>query len=185
MNYADPGAYADVIAEGSVRIERLLPGPIERVWAWLTDGELRRQWLASGDMRLEAGAPFELVWRNDELSDPPGRRPEGFAEEHRMQSRILEVDAPRRLAFTWGDGEVVFELEPREGRVLLRVLHHGISDRSNMLMIGAGWHMHLDILVARARGEVIEPFWEGWVRLRDEYDRRLAAGATDARRDLR
>ncbi|HEY6545488.1 MAG TPA: SRPBCC domain-containing protein, partial [Dokdonella sp.] len=67
-NNADPGAYADVIAEGSVRIERLLPGPIERVWAWLTDGELRRQWLASGDMRLEAGAPFELVWRNDELS---------------------------------------------------------------------------------------------------------------------
>lgn len=175
MNNADTGAYADVIAEGSVRIERLLPGPIERVWAWLTDEELRRQWLAAGDMRLEVGAPFELVWRNDELSDPPGRRPEGFAEEHRMQSRILEIDAPRRLAFTWGDGEVVFELEPRDGHVLFRVLHHGISDRSNMLMIGAGWHMHLDILVARVSGQAPASFWDGWTRLRSEYEQRMPA----------
>lgn len=175
MNNADTGVYADVIAEGSVRIERLLPGPIERVWAWLTDEELRRQWLAAGDMRLEVGAPFELVWRNDELSDPPGRRPEGFAEEHRMQSRILEIDAPRRLAFTWGDGEVVFELEPRGERVLFRVLHHGISDRSNMLMIGAGWHMHLDILVARVSGQAPASFWDGWTRLRSEYEQRMPA----------
>ena len=92
-----------------------------------------------------------------------------------MQSRILEVDAPRRLAFTWGDGEVVFELEPREGHVLFRVLHHGISDRSNMLMIGAGWHMHLDILVARVSGQAPASFWDGWTRLRSEYEQRMPA----------
>ena len=175
MKSVDPGDYADVIAAGSVRIERLLPGPVERIWKWLTDGELRRQWLAAGDMRLEVGAPFELVWRNDELTDPPGHRPEGFAEEHRMQSRLLDVDAPRRLAFTWGDGDVVFELEPRGERVLLRVLHRGISDRSNMLMIGAGWHMHLDILVARVSGEAPTSFWDGWTRLRGEYEQRMPA----------
>ncbi len=34
--------YGVVTAPGTVRIQRLLPGPIERIWAYLTDGELRR-----------------------------------------------------------------------------------------------------------------------------------------------
>ena len=92
-----------------------------------------------------------------------------------MQSTITEVDAPRRLVFTWGEGDVAFELEPRGEQVLLSVLHRGISDRSNMLMIGAGWHMHLDILVARTKGDKPVPFWDGWSRLRAEYDRRVPA----------
>lgn len=167
--------YATVTAPGTVRIQRLLPGPIERIWAYLTEGELRRSWLAAGDMELQVGASFELVWRNDELSDPPGQRPEGFPEEQRMHSRIIEVDAPRRLVFTWGGGDVAFELEPRGDQVLLTVLHRGISDRSNMLMIGAGWHMHLNVLGARAQGDKPELFWPGWSRLRSEYDRRIPA----------
>jgi uncharacterized protein YndB with AHSA1/START domain len=44
-----------------LRIQRLLPGPIERVWAYLTESDLRRQWLASGTMQLQPGASFELV----------------------------------------------------------------------------------------------------------------------------
>jgi uncharacterized protein YndB with AHSA1/START domain len=166
---------ATVTAPGTVRIQRLPPGPVERIWRYLTEGELRRQWLAAGDMKLEVGAPFELVWRNDELSDPPGQRPEGFPEEHRMQSRITEFDPPRRLAFSWRAGEVSFDLEPRGKQVLLTVLHRGISDRTNMLLIGAGWHMHLDVLAARAGGRPPEPFWTGWSRLRGEYDRRIPA----------
>jgi hypothetical protein len=35
--------------------------------------------------------------------------------------------------------------------------------------------MHLDILVTRARGLEPEPFWDGWTRLKQEYDQRLAA----------
>jgi len=167
--------YGVVTAPDTVRIQRLLPGPVERIWAYLTEGELRRQWLAAGDMDLQVGAPFELVWRNEELSDPPGQRPEGFSEESRMQSTITELDAPRRLAFTWGGGDVTFELEPKGEQVLLTVLHRGISDRSNLLMIGAGWHMHLNVLVARTKGDKPEPFWDGWSRLRAEYDRRVPA----------
>ena len=34
-----------------------------------------------------------------------------------------------------------------------------------MLTFGAGWHMHLDILVARATGKAPDPFWDGWTRL--------------------
>jgi len=168
--------FGTVAGPGAVRIQRLLPGPIERVWEYLADGELRRQWLAAGDMAPQAGASFELVWRNDELTDPPGRKPEGFGEEHRMRSRILEFDPPHRLAFTWNDtGKVAFDLEPMGDKVMLTIHHEGISDRNNMLMIGAGWHMHANVLEARLGGRETEPFWDGWLRLRGEYERRIPA----------
>ena len=170
-------AYGVQTEPATLRIQRLLPGPVERVWDYLTQSELRRQWLAAGEMQLNVGAPFELVWRNDELTNPPGRRPDGFSDEHRMQSRILELDAPRKLAFAWNDsGEVSFELEPRGDKVMLTVTNRRLSGRTGMLMVGAGWHMHLDLLVARVTGAPsTEPFWDGWSRLKQEYDRRLAA----------
>src|SRR6201988_5577638 len=92
-----PNAHGVLIEPATLKIERLLPGPIERVWAYLTESDLRRKWLAAGHMELKAGAPFELVWRNNELTDPPGKAPAGFGEEHRMPSHIVEVDPPRKL----------------------------------------------------------------------------------------
>jgi hypothetical protein len=53
------------------------------------------------------------------------------------------------------------------------VIHRRLADRATMLMVGAGWDMHLDILVARATGKKPEPFWDGWSRLKKEYDRRI------------
>lgn len=168
------GVFGILTEPTTLRIERLLPGPVERVWSYLTQSDLRRKWLASGDMKLEAGASFKLVWRNDELTDPPGRRPEGFSQEHRMQSRITQADPPRRLAFTWGkNGAVTFELEPRGSKVLLTVTHERLPDRETTLNVGAGWHMHLDMLVAALTGETTEPFWDGWTRLRREYEKRV------------
>jgi len=173
---ATPDAYGTLIEPATLKIQRLLPGPVERVWAYLTESELRRKWLAAGQMEMKVGAPFELVWRNNELTNPPGKRPDGFGEEHRMQSRITEVDPPRKLVFTWGDnGEVSFELETVGSKVLLTVIHRRLRDRSMTLMVGAGWHSHLDILVARVAGEEPEPFWDSWSRLKTEYDRRLPA----------
>jgi uncharacterized protein YndB with AHSA1/START domain len=169
-------AYGVLTEPGTLKIQRILPGPIERVWAYLTDSDLRRRWLAAGPMEMKVGAPFELVWRNDELSDPPGQRPAGFSEEHRMSSRITELDPPRRLSIAWsGSGDVSFELEPQGDKVLLTLVHRRLPDRATTLMVGAGWHMHLDVLVARASGEQPGPFWDGWSRLRDEYDRRVPA----------
>ncbi|MEZ5865543.1 MAG: SRPBCC family protein [Geminicoccaceae bacterium] len=165
-----------LIEPTTLRIQRLLPGPIERVWAFLTESDLRRQWLAAGKMEMRVGAPFALTWRNHELSDPPGEVPEGFPAEHSMASRITELDPPRRLAFTWqNSGDVSFELEPQGREVLLTVTHRRLPDRNTMLMVGAGWHMHLDTLVARASGQAPAPFWPGWRRLKAEYDRRLPA----------
>jgi uncharacterized protein YndB with AHSA1/START domain len=169
-------AYGELIEPATLKIQRLLPGPIERCWAYLTESELRRKWLAAGHMEMKVGAPFELVWRNDELNEPPSRRPPGFPAEHRMQSRITELEPPRKLAFTFGgSGDVSFELEPRGDQVLLTLIHRRLPDRATLLKVTAGWHMHLDVLVARARGKEPALFWEGWSRLQKEYDRRLPA----------
>ena len=93
--------YGELTAPATLTIQRLLPGPIERVWAYLTESDLRRTWLAAGEMALQVGAPFELVWRNDDLTDPPGQRPPGVGAEHRMLSRIIELDPPRKLTIAW------------------------------------------------------------------------------------
>jgi uncharacterized protein YndB with AHSA1/START domain len=173
---ATPDAYGALTEPATLKIQRLLPGPIERIWAYLTESDLRRKWLAAGEMEMKAGTPFEFVWRNDELTNPPGQRPQGFSDEHRMQSRITELDPPRKLAFTWaGSGDVSIELEARGNEVLLTLVHRRLPSRSTMLGVSTGWHMHLDVLVARARGEESAPFWDGWARLRKEYDRRLPA----------
>jgi uncharacterized protein YndB with AHSA1/START domain len=171
---AMPGAYGALTGPATLKIQRLLPGPVERVWAYLTESDLRRKWLAAGEMQLQVGAPFEFIWRNDELTDPPGQRPPGFAAEHRMQSRITELDPPRRLSIAWSNsGDVTFDLEPRGEQVLLTVTHRRLPDRGTTLMVGAGWHMHLDVLVARVTGAEPKPFWDGWSQLKDEYDQRL------------
>jgi uncharacterized protein YndB with AHSA1/START domain len=171
-----PDAYGELIEPATLKLQRLLPGPIERIWAYLTDSELRRKWLAAGTMAMQVGAPFEFVWRNGELSDQPTARPADFPEEHRMQSRITELDPPRKLSIAWNNsGDVTFELEPKGKGVLLTVTHRRLPDRSTMLKVSAGWHMHLDTLVARASGEEPGPFWEGWSRLQREYDRLLPA----------
>jgi len=167
-------AYGTLIEPTTLKIQRMLPGPIERVWAYLTESDMRRKWLAAGQMEMKVGSPFEFVWRNDELTNPPGKKPDGFADEHRMQSRITELDPPRKISFTWqNSGDVTFELEPKADRVLLTVTHRRLPDRRTMLRVGPGWHMHLDVLVARMNGTEPEPFWDGWTRLQGEYDKRL------------
>jgi uncharacterized protein YndB with AHSA1/START domain len=127
-------------------------------------------------MKLETGASFEFVWRNDELSDPPGTRPPGFPEEHRLTCEITEVDPPRKLAFTWGkSGGVTFELTPKGGNVLLTVIHRRLPDRGTLLNVSAGWHAHLDVLVTRLNGGTPRAFWEGWEKIKSDYEKRLPA----------
>lgn len=175
-DHAQIDAYGALIEPTTLKIQRMLPGPIERVWDYLTDSDLRRKWLAAGEMELAPGAPFELVWRNGELNDPPTERPANFPEEHRMQGRIIEADPPTRLAFTWGQSaDVAIELEERGGNVLLTLVHRRLADRSVRLNVSAGWHAHLDVLVARMSGVEPDPFWDRWSSLKADYDRMLPA----------
>ena len=46
------------------------------------------------------------------------------------------------------------------------MIHRRLPDRESLLGVGAGWHAHLDMLVARLTGKEPEPFWDGWSRLR-------------------
>ena len=47
--------YATMPAPATVRIERILPGPVERDWTYLTESDKRRQWFAAGPMELRPG----------------------------------------------------------------------------------------------------------------------------------
>lgn len=169
-------AYGILTEPATLRMQRLLPGSIERVWAYLTESDLRRQWLAAGEMELETGAPFEFVWRHDELSRERAERPAGMPEESRMDCRITEIDPPRRIAFTWsGTGDVSIELSPAGDGVLLTLVHRRLPSREYLLRVAAGWHSHLDILVDRVGGMEPKPIWPAWSRLHAEYDQRLPA----------
>lgn len=155
----------------SLRIQRRLPGPVERVWAYLTDSELRSQWLASGDMQLQAGASFELVWRNDELSHAADERPDGFPAESRATCQFIEVDPPRCMRYIWpGVGEVIMELESMGGDVLLTVTHRQLVGERLILNVSAGWHAHLALLVAHLEGTAPPSLWATWKQARAEYE---------------
>jgi uncharacterized protein YndB with AHSA1/START domain len=171
-----PNPYGALSEDATLTLQRLLPGSIDRVWAYLTESDLRRQWLAAGTMEMRVGAPVELVWRNNELMDNPGQPPEGFGEEHRMESEITELDPPYRLAISWGStGGVTFELEPVGDMVRFTLTHRRIPDRSIMLNVSAGWHAHLDVLAARLEGEEPAPFWDHWAGLKADYEKRIPA----------
>ncbi|MEO5578129.1 MAG: SRPBCC family protein [Sphingomicrobium sp.] len=174
---ANNNAYGVLSDDSTLTVKRLLPGPIDRVWRYLAESDLRRQWLAAGDMEMKRGSRFELVWRNGELMDNPGQPPEGFGGEHRMNSEITEIDAPRKLSFSWGDtGGVSFELDQQGDEVLLTLTHRRIAERSTRLNISAGWHAHLDVLAARLSGdELTRPFWDHWASLKADYEKRLPA----------
>ena len=177
MSTIDANADYGVVTEpATLTIQRLLPGPIERVWSYLTESDLRRKWLAAGDMEMSKGSGFELTWHNDELTNPPGNRPDGFGKEHSLKCEITEIDPPRKLAFTWGrSGGVSFSLEERGERVLLTLVHRRLPDHESLLNVSGGWHAHLDVLMARLEEREPDPFWDVWTRLKSEYQDRLGA----------
>lgn len=170
-------SYGTLIDPDTLQIKRLLPGPIERVWAYLTESDLRRQWLAAGDMKPEGGESFELVWRNDDLAVPAGERPEDMPEEHRMQSQVVAAEPPRKLVIAWRNtGDVTFELQPQGDQVLLTLTHARFPTRSSLLNHAAGWHAHLDVLEELASGhEPAQSFWDRWRTLVRDYESRVPA----------
>lgn len=173
----------------AVRFERLLPGPIDRVWAFLTEPEKRKTWLASGPMEVRSGGAFEFIWRNSELSPRKEKVPEKYRKyepEARMSGHILRCEPPRFLSHTWSDGsEVSYELTPRGSSVLLVLVHRRIASRNNMLGVSGGWHAHLDILVDILEGREPRPFWSTHAALETEYEKRLPADAVPKPRGSR
>ena len=56
-----------VIEPGTVKLQRLLPGPIERVWAYITESDKRAKWLARGEFDLRVGGKIRLEFDNSKL----------------------------------------------------------------------------------------------------------------------
>lgn len=170
--------YATALSEDTVRIERSLPGPIERVWAYLTESDKRATWFARGPMELRAGGKVELTWENDRLSDDDSPPPARYADKkvHSLTGRVLEVDPPRLLSFQWGgdaDSIATFELTPQGGRVNLVITHSRLSGRQGQINVSGGWHSHLGILEDVLEGRSPRPFWKNFTKLEAEYEARL------------
>lgn len=183
LNPADDAlqGYLTRPAPDTLRLERLLPGPAERVWAYLTDSEKRGQWLATGEMDLRVGGRVEHVWDNSRLTGhddpPPPKYAEQATQTVSMTGRITECEPPHRLAYTWGEGEeyslVRFELSRRGDEVLLVLTHSRIDKRDHLIGAAAGWHAHIDILADRLAGRPPASFWPTHTRLEAEYEERL------------
>lgn len=173
--------YGAVAVDGTVRFERLLPGPIERVWAYLTESEKRGKWLATGNMELRPGGRVELFFRNKDLSPVKEPTPEKYKQYEvgeTSHGRIIRVEAPRLLVFTWAEhdgteSEVTFELTPRNSDVVLTVIHKHLSNRAARIGVCGGWHTHLGILADHLAGREPKPFWSTFAKLESEYESRV------------
>jgi uncharacterized protein YndB with AHSA1/START domain len=168
-----------VTAARTIRMERVMPGPIERVWAYLTESEKRGRWLAAGPMDLRVGGWVELTFHNSDLSSHAERPPEKYQKHEgaSLKGRITRCDPPRLLSYTWGEreSEVTFELTPRDEDVLLVLTHRRLPDRTTMVRVASGWHAHLGILLDRLDGREPRPFWSTHAPLEAEYEKRLPA----------
>lgn len=176
-----PDDYSKITETGTVRVERLLPGPIERVWSYLTDSNKRGTWLASGEMDLRVGGRYEMVFRDNSLTkndDPAPEKYADIADESRFSGHILAIDPPRLLHYTWAEGteeesEVRFELTPEGDKVRLVLTHIGLERRDLVVGVSAGWHVHIDILADRLSNRTPEGFWRAFNRLEAVYEERI------------
>ena len=176
------GEFGEQIGEDAVRFERVLPGPIERVWAFLTESDKRAQWLAGGDAELSVGGRIELVFQNSSLSElpdvPPPEKYADLPDIMRFDGVVTQCQPPNLLSHTWVDGEeaseVTYELEDLGKQVRLVLTHRRLKDRDSMLGVFGGWHTHLDILEDVLSSRAPQPFWERHTLWEREYEKLIA-----------
>jgi len=143
---------------------RDFPQPPERVWPWLTDPDLLRQW-----------SPVVPDHALDTVGARAVRENPG---DDAMTGDVLSVDAPHELVHRWGDDVVRWRLAPTATGCRL-TLEQTMADREPGAMNAAGWHICLDVLddvlagrpTPRAVGE--DAVAQGWAALRDDYERSL------------
>jgi uncharacterized protein YndB with AHSA1/START domain len=163
-------ARSTLIKPSTVRFERLLPGPVERVWAYLTESKKRATWLAAGEFDLRVGGRIELIFDNDSLSDD---KPKGGGTR-RFDGRITRLEPMRALAHTWmWDGketEVSYELAPK-GKEVLLTIQHRLPEGGGMIKgVSGGWVVHAGILADQLNGVKPRPFWTTHDKLMKELE---------------
>lgn len=166
--------------QGEVRIVRTLPGPIERVWDYLTDPEKRARWFAGGPMEPKKGGKVELVFQHKNIA-PDEVPPDEFKKVHEegftMAGTLLRWEPPHVLSYTFDDhSDVTFELTP-QGRNVQLVLTHRSRGEDLPFISGyaSGWHTHLSLLIALLDGTPLPPFWAVHGKLKPQYETMRAA----------
>jgi uncharacterized protein YndB with AHSA1/START domain len=154
----------DTITTKTLRFERLLDAPVEKVWRYLVDPELRARWFMGGPTELKVGGGFGLKMDHDNLSDQAVPTPEKCRPYlgNSWEERITRHEPPHLLAFTWDGGaagEVTFALSAAGEKTLLVLTHAGLRGRDDAVNFGGGWHSHLAVLEKRIRGEAVPDFW--------------------------
>jgi uncharacterized protein YndB with AHSA1/START domain len=166
-----------------VRLVRTLPGPIERVWEYLTDPDKRARWFAGGPMEQRVGGKVRLEMRHSCIA-PTETPPEAFKKSHEggktFEGTVTRCEPPHVLAFTFGsdnESEAIFELTPQGKDVLLVLTHRSTGeDIPYMHEFAAGWHTHVAQLIAQLEGVTPPPFWSMLMSLKPEYEKaRIAA----------
>lgn len=151
------------IAPDAIRLERTLDAPVEMVWRYLTEAELRRQWFMGGtDAR--PNSEFELLNDHDNLSDDPVPYPADYApyKGRTWDEKVIRFDPPRLLETTFQGGEngtVTFELFSEGERSRLVVTHSGIKSPTGFQDFGGGWNSHMTVLQERLAGRGVKDFW--------------------------
>jgi len=133
----------EMLARGgrwAVRLERHLAHPVDAVWRAVTEPAQLAQWFPTTvelDLVVGGAVRFGLP------ADGPG-------------GRVLELDPPRLLAFSWQDDVLRFELEP-DGAGTRLVLLHTFDDRAGGASFGAGWQHCLAALAPVLDGAAPPP----------------------------
>lgn len=166
---------------GTVQFERLLPGPPERIWDYLTKSELKAKWLSAGDVEPHSGGKVEFKFKHKDLSETDEPIPEKYKHMQDgtyFEGKVTVWNPYKKLSYTWGEGtgeesEVTYELIPKKNnKVLLILTHVHLGDDPTILIsVGAGWHTHLGILADRLEGKEPQGFWAVHTKMEKEYAR--------------
>ena len=170
--------YATTPAKGVVRLERLLPGSVERVWAFLVEPEKRMRWFAGGPIEPRVGGAVKLVFQHANITDEPiPERWKEAAAGGEMIGTVTRWEPPTALAYTWNEAgdtsEVTFELIAKGADTRLVLTHRKLPTREEMVGTMGGWHTHLAIRVERAHGRTPPAFWELFRRIDGKYEERV------------
>lgn len=162
-------------SKDTVRLERLLPGPVERVWAYLVESEKRGKWLAKGELEPWVGGKVQLQFLHSSLTPVQEPIPERFKMMEcgvNGEETVTVFEPPKKLAITWGNGtsEVSFELTPRGEQVLLVITHTRLGEQE-MILVASGWHTHAGILEANLEQRTPGVFWSVFLEIEAEYTR--------------
>ena len=152
------------IGTDTIRLERVLDAPVETVWRYLTEADLRQQWFMGGTDATGVGE-FELLVDHDKLSADKVPYPESYEcfKGAVWTEKVVRFEPPRLLETTFQGGKngtVTYELSPEGDRTRLVLTHSGITSPSGFQDFGGGWNSHMTVLQERLAGRSVRNFWE-------------------------